>query len=144
MGAVSGPAAVEASLGRRPGTLSCAVIQALTIVGVSIVITAVVAFIVLSPGKGALELDPEFRVEESRTGRCAACQGAGTRLEVRAGPTASTLARVTCFRCGGSGEPPPDGVVRQAPKDFGPAKLVRIERDWWSYKRIAFRNRLHR
>lgn len=50
-----------------------------------------------------LAIDAELRPGEDASGECGACDGLGTRIEHYAeGP-----ARVTCYRCGGSGEPPP-------------------------------------
>jgi len=124
------------------------VIQALTIVGVSIAIVASIAFVFVAREKRESELwamDPNWRLEEEATGRCAACQGAGTRLEVSALATLSTLARVTCFRCGGTGEPPPPDIVQQWPKYWsGPTQVIRQERLWLTFKKDAIRKRMHR
>jgi hypothetical protein len=49
-------------------------------------------------------LDPELRGREAVTGLCAACDGAGTRIEPGLGTSGR---RVRCWRCDGSGEPPP-------------------------------------
>ncbi|MDQ1357656.1 MAG: hypothetical protein QOG44_2029 [Acidimicrobiaceae bacterium] len=123
-------------------------IQALTIVGMSIAIVVWLAFVFVAREKRESEIlamDPNWRLEEEATGRCAACQGAGTRLEVRALPTLSTLARVTCFRCGGTGEPPPLEIVQQWPKYWpGPAQAVRQQRLWLTFKKDALRKRMHR
>ncbi len=124
-------------------------IQALTIVGASIAIVAWIAFVFVAREKRESEflaMDPDWRLEEEATSRCAACQGAGTRLEVRALPSVSTLARVTCFRCGGNGKPPPPGVVQQWPASLGPgpAQIVRQEREWLRFKTYAFRKRMRR
>ena len=54
--------------------------------------------------------DHELRPVEEETGRCGACDGAGTRIEVFVGRSASE-AMVTCFRCGGTGEPPEEGRI---------------------------------
>jgi hypothetical protein len=131
----------------RAGNLGGEVIQALTIVAGSMAIVAWIAFVLVAHERRESEIvamDPIWRLEEEATGRCAACQGAGTRLEIRALPTLSTLARVTCFRCGGNGEPPPSDIVRQWPKSVGPARFVRQEREWLAFKKYAFRKRVHR
>jgi hypothetical protein len=124
------------------------VIQALTIVGVSIAIIAWLGLVLVAREKRGSEfvaMDPNWRLEEEATGRCAACQGAGTRLEVRALPTLSTLARVVCFRCGGTGDPPPLDVVQQWPKYWpGQAEFVRQQRVWLTFKKGALRKRMHR
>lgn len=132
---------------RGGGILSGEVIQALTIVGVSVAIVAWIAFVFVGQEKRESEIlamDPNWRLEEEATGRCAACQGAGTRLEVRALPTLSTLARVSCFRCGGNGKPPPPDVVRQWPKELGPTRFVRQQGEWLRFKKDVFRKRMHR
>jgi hypothetical protein len=54
--------------------------------------------------------DANLRPIEAETGRCGACDGAGTRIDVFVGRSASER-MVTCFRCGGTGEPPDEGRV---------------------------------
>jgi hypothetical protein len=55
-------------------------------------------------------LDARLRPLEAVSGRCEACQGAGTRLEPQPVPASgAVMGRATCFRCGGTGLPPPVG-----------------------------------
>jgi len=65
------------------------------------------------------KLDAELRPVEAETGRCGACDGAGTRIEVFASRGASQ-GIVTCFRCGGTGKPPPpDRIPDLMPSPLG-------------------------
>jgi hypothetical protein len=54
--------------------------------------------------------DRKLRPTEAGTGHCGACNGAGTRIESLVGRSASEQ-MVTCFRCGGTGEPPDEDWV---------------------------------
>jgi hypothetical protein len=60
-------------------------------------------------------LDAELRPQEQRTGRCAACDGAGTRVEAFPGRSGPTVQMVDCFRCGGNGLPLPPGEIARLP-----------------------------
>ncbi len=60
-------------------------------------------------------LDTRLRAEEARTGRCGVCDGAGTRTEHAPSDFGSPAGTVTCFRCGGSGEPLPPGEIARLP-----------------------------
>lgn len=82
----------------------------------------------------AAALDAKLRPIESRSGRCEACEGAGTRIESR--PTvanASNVARSTCFRCGGTGLPPVVGEAAVAP---GATPLGLMVREIAGYLRV--------
>jgi hypothetical protein len=62
----------------------------------------------------------EFRQTEAKTGRCAACDGVGTRIEGLPGLPQATLGQVECYRCGGTGlPPPPDRVPALWPTPLG-------------------------
>jgi hypothetical protein len=74
--------------------------------------------------------DHELRPVEEQTGRCGACDGAGTRIEVFAGRSASQ-SMVTCFRCGGTGEPPEAGRI----PDLMPSPLGLHVRQLWGLRR---------
>jgi hypothetical protein len=63
--------------------------------------------------------DTELRPIEAETGRCAACDGAGTRIEGLPGVPQATQGQVQCYRCGGTGLPPPPGRV----PDLAPTAL---------------------
>ncbi len=119
-------------------------LQAFAIVGGSIAVAALLVCLFAWHEKvesDTLAMDPRFRLEEAVSGTCAACGGAGRRMEVRAGPTMSTPVLALCFRCGGTGMPPPPGVVRQRPKEAPVVGLLRRERDWLEYKQQAWRDR---
>lgn len=74
--------------------------------------------------------DAALRPREAQTGLCGACDGAGTRIETFTGPVA-TQHMVSCYRCGGSGEPPDEGRI----PDLDPSSLafdLRRLRAWLS------------
>ena len=59
--------------------------------------------------------DEELRPRERQTGQCAACEGAGTRIETFPGRSGPNVQMVTCFRCGGDGLPLPAGETGRLP-----------------------------
>jgi len=122
-------------------------LETLIIVGVSISFAAVaVGFLMWRRRVDAqyAAQDLAFRCVEANTGKCAACDGAGRRLQIHAGPTASSLASVVCFRCGGRGEPPPSGIVKQRPIVSRRVAVARADAEWLRYKRRVLRDRLSR
>jgi hypothetical protein len=54
----------------------------------------------------AADIDRRLRPVEAKTGRCGACDGAGTRIEVVRSRLGASQVQRTCWRCGGSGLPP--------------------------------------
>jgi hypothetical protein len=75
--------------------------------------------------------DEQLRPVEAQTHRCGACDGAGTRIEVFVGRSASQE-MVTCFRCGGTGDPPAAGRIPDlmpSPLAFRVRRLREISRN---------------
>ena len=70
-------------------------------------------------------IDAELRPGEETSGQCGACEGLGTRVEHYAkGP-----ARVTCYRCGGTGDAPPPLAPGEVPTIHPSGAWTAIWRD---------------
>lgn len=85
-------------------------------------------------------LDARLRPQEARTGRCGVCDGTGTRVEHAPSDIGSPVGTVVCFRCGGTGEPLPDGEIARLPGASTEGYHLRRVGDYlrlcWSLRRI--------
>lgn len=85
----------------------------LAIVAAFAALTAVVAgttFVVMRGARRHVdrrlaELEPGLRAEEAETGRCGACHGAGSRMEVTSSGAHAGLREMVCYRCHRTGAP---------------------------------------
>ena len=82
---------------------------------VSVLVAGVTFCLARSASAQMTKLDAELRPQEQRTGRCAACDGAGTRIETFPGRSGPNVQMVDCFRCGGDGLPLPSGQTGRLP-----------------------------
>lgn len=110
--------------------MSAVIVVCLTAVGFTLLLVGATWWWARSIAEKMRRQDAALRPMEAQTGRCGACDGAGTRIEVSGGRSPSQH-MVDCYRCGGTGEPPDDDRI----PDLTPSPLafdLRRLRAWLS------------
>jgi hypothetical protein len=98
------------------------------VVGFTCILTGLTFVVARRAAARMSALDARLRPIEAETGKCAVCDGAGSRIEVITGPHSVEDAIVTCFRCGGTGLPLPPGetsrLILPSPGGFQLRQIV--------------------